>query len=372
MLPSPAPASLEAPVNSGLDGVIAATSRLSRVDGEAGRLLVAGEDVRDLARSATFAEVASRLLVLGGSPSFDPPTLGAARHHAWSHLDRARPALARPEGLGALRAGLDLLLPDDAAPVEILGALPVLLAAWLRRRSAGALPPPDPDASQAEDLVRLGLGLEAPAALAPRARALEAYLVAVCDHGLNASTFTARVVASTGASGLSAVVAALGALSGPLHGGAPGPVLDMLDAVGEPEAAPAWIRAELDAGRRIMGLGHRVYRVRDPRAAVLEAAADSLAAEGIGGARRDLARAVEAAAVGILAERKPGRGLHANVELGTAVLLDAVGFPREAFTLLFACSRAAGWLAHAAEQRATGRLMRPRLRYVGVDPDARG
>ena len=192
--------------------------------------------------------------------------------------------------------------------------------------------------------------------------ALDAYLVTVIDHGLNASTFTARVVASTLSDPLSAVVAALGALKGPLHGGAPGPVLDMLDAVGSPEGAEAWVRAELDGGRRIMGMGHRVYRVRDPRAAVLERAA-----RGLDTPRLHMARAVEEAAARVLAERKPDRRIAANVEFYTAVLLDAVGLDRRQFSPTFAVARAAGWLAHAREQAATGRLMRPRARYTGPE-----
>jgi citrate synthase len=173
------------------------------------------------------------------------------------------------------------------------------------------------------------------------------------------------VIASTGSDVLSALVGAIGALKGPLHGGAPGPVLDMLDAIGRPEDAERWILGELAAGRRIMGMGHRVYRVRDPRAAVLEAAARPLSS-----ARLELARAVEAAAAKILRERKPDRPLAANVEFATAVLLDAVGLPRDQFSPTFAVSRLAGWSAHVLEQRRTGRLMRPSSNYIGPRPAA--
>jgi citrate synthase len=193
--------------------------------------------------------------------------------------------------------------------------------------------------------------------------AMDAYLVTVIDHAMSASTFTARVIASTGSDLLSAMVGAIGALKGPLHGGAPGPVLDMLDAVGRPENAERWILGELAAGRRIMGMGHRVYRVRDPRAAVLEEAARPLSSE-----RLELARAVEAAASKILRERKPDRPLAANVEFYTAVLLDAVGLPREQFSPTFAISRLAGWSAHVMEQRRTGRLVRPSSNYIGPRP----
>jgi citrate synthase len=180
---------------------------------------------------------------------------------------------------------------------------------------------------------------------------------------MNASTFTARVVTSTGSDLVSAVVAAVGALKGPLHGGAPGPVLDMLDAIGTPDRAEQWLLGELAANRRIMGMGHRIYRVRDPRAAVLEQAVKSLASE-----RLALAHAVEKAAAKILLERKPDRPLAANVEFYTAVLLDAVGLPREQFAPTFAVGRIGGWSAHVIEQRRTGRLIRPNSRYVGPMP----
>jgi citrate synthase len=182
---------------------------------------------------------------------------------------------------------------------------------------------------------------------------------------MNASTFTARVVTSTGSDMVSAVVAAVGALKGPLHGGAPGPVLDMLDAVGEPARAAGWIDAELAAGRRIMGMGHRIYRVRDPRAAVLERAIARLEQAGVSTGRLALARAVERAAEGALRLKHPGRPLAANVEFYTAVLLDTLGLDRAAFAPTFAVGRVAGWCAHVLEQRATGRLIRPASRYVG-------
>jgi citrate synthase len=150
---------------------------------------------------------------------------------------------------------------------------------------------------------------------------------------------------------------------------APGPVLDMLDAVGAPEQARAWLAAELDAGRRIMGMGHRIYRVRDPRAAVLERAIEGLERSGGGTARLKLARAVESQATALLGERHPERALRANVEFYTAVLLDAVGLPRTLFTPTFGVSRVAGWCAHVAEQRRTGRLIRPASRYVGATPN---
>ena len=187
----------------------------------------------------------------------------------------------------------------------------------------------------------------------------------VLDHGLNASTFAARVVASTDAGLLSAVVAGLCALKGPLHGGAPGPVLDMLDAIGTAADAESWLDSALARGERLMGFGHRIYRVRDPRADVLKGAVARLKA---GGNRIAFAEAVEAAALTVLARRKPGRRLDTNVEFYTALLLEALRIPRAGFTPVFAAGRSAGWVAHAIEQAATGRIIRPQSRYVGPWP----
>jgi citrate synthase len=197
------------------------------------------------------------------------------------------------------------------------------------------------------------------------ARLLDAYLVTVAEHGFNASTFAARVTASTGADLASAIVSGVATLSGPLHGGAPGPVLDMLDAVGTAENAAPFVRAELAAGRRIMGMGHRVYRVRDPRAFVLERAIAAYQSGEGTNERLALARAVEAAAETELARKYPERALRANVEFYTALLLEALSVPRGAFTAIFGCARGAGYAAHYAEQRTRGRLIRPSALYVG-------
>jgi citrate synthase len=186
---------------------------------------------------------------------------------------------------------------------------------------------------------------------------------------MNASTFAARVVASTGSDMISAIVAGVGALKGPLHGGAPGPVLDMLDAIGAPERADAWLRAELAAGRRIMGMGHRVYRVRDPRAAVLEQALRDLSGHAHALGRLDLARAIETSATSLLDARHPDRKLRANVEFFTAVLLEAVGIDRRSLTATFAVGRVVGWCGHVLEQQKRGRLIRPSSRYVGPVAD---
>jgi citrate synthase len=199
------------------------------------------------------------------------------------------------------------------------------------------------------------------------ARALDTYWVTVVDHGMNASTFAARVIASTRSDLVSAVTGAIGALKGPLHGGAPGPVLDMLVDIGSADQAEAWLRRELTAGRRIMGFGHRVYKVRDPRAQVLARVADRM-----GNARLEnrslfeLARQVESTAVRLLEEHKPGRNLKTNVEFYTALVLQSLGLEPRSFVALFACGRVAGWCAHVMEQHREDHLIRPMSEYVGA------
>ncbi|HEY3819112.1 MAG TPA: citrate synthase [Polyangiaceae bacterium] len=354
-----------APFEAGLAGVVVAETRLSDVDGERGRLVIAGHDVEEVAGKRAFEEVCGLLWAAGAEEVRG--RLGEGRGRAFDLLPRLGDALARPSGMDALRAGL-AHMTDSGDPLsdaaDLAGAAAVLTAAWLRTRAGAAPVPPDPRRGHAEDFLRMALGAE-PAV--SRAGALDAYLVTVSDHGMNASTFAARVVASTASDMVSAIVAAVGALKGPLHGGAPGPVLDMLDAIGRTERAPAWVDAELAAGRRIMGMGHRIYRVRDPRAAVFERQIERLAQSGAS-ERLTLARAVERAAEDALRARHPERPLRANVEFFTAVLLEAIGLPRESFSPTFAVGRVAGWCAHYLEQRATGRLIRPASRYIGPAP----
>jgi citrate synthase len=361
--------------HAGLEGVVVADTELSDVDGENGVLIVRGFDVEELVGQATFEDV-SLLLRNGTLPSSAErqeyrSRLGQARQEAFSLIPMLGNALDRAEGMDALRAALGHVVStgDEQKDVPALSAATaVFAAAWARKRAGHPPVAPDPALSHAADYLRM-IGGSAPDAA--RVGCLDAYLCCVVDHGLNASTFAARVVASTGSDMASAVVAGIGALKGPLHGGAPGPVLDMLDAVGSAERARAWLERELASGRRIMGMGHRVYRVRDPRAAALERTLAKLLAAGGGDERLALARAVEREAEAVLAERHPERALRANVEFYTAVLLEAVGIPREMFTPTFAVARVVGWCAHYVEQRRGGRLMRPLSRYVGTRPAAR-
>ena len=198
-----------------------------------------------------------------------------------------------------------------------------------------------------------------------RARGLETYLNTVCDHGFNASTFTARVIASTGSDVISAITGAVGALKGPLHGGAPGPALDMVFEIGDPAHAEAYLRNKLASGERLMGFGHRVYRVRDPRADVLAHATSRFYHTEADNRLYDLARFVEATALRLLREYKPERRLETNVEFYTALLLHGLGLTADQFTPTFAVGRVLGWGAHCLEQMREGRLIRPQSQYVG-------
>ncbi|MCA1298352.1 citrate synthase [Stappia indica] len=354
------------PAAPGLEGIAVAETVLSHVDGVNGRLLLRGHELRDVAGTLSF-EAATVLLWAGFLPKADLARLTDLFAAARERASAALPAMcAAPTGLGVyerMRLGLAALpLAGDLHPaIAIAGAQPLLLAAAARLADGKAPLPADPSLGSAADLLRMLRGTPArPEEIA----ALERYLVTVLDHGLNASTFAARVIASTGADLGDAVLGAMAALKGPLHGGAPGPVLDMIDAIESPEAAEAWIADELAAGRRLMGFGHRVYRTRDPRADVLK--------EGLALLSPDLpalrkAEAIETAAQRLLARHKPDRKLRTNVEFYTAVLLDAIGLDRRLFTPLFAVGRTPGWCAHALEQQAGGRLLRPAAIYVGPD-----
>jgi citrate synthase len=341
---------------------------LSHVDGEAGTLVVRGHHIEDLVARGGLEDVAALLwdgfADGGGDAAAVRRALGLARQRAHALV----PGLLAVSGglapIEALRVGLAMLPDDDPMPahVRVCGALPVFLAALLRRAAGQAPVAPDPSLGTAADLLRLLRGVAAPAA---HARALDIYLATVADHGFNASTFTARVVASTQAGLISAVIGGLCALKGPLHGGAPGPVLDMLDEIGTPENIVPWLESAISDGTRLMGFGHRVYKVRDPRADVLKAVARDL---GPTSGRLAFAGEVERQALAVLRRLKPGRRLDTNVEFYTALVLEAVGIPRAAFTPLFGVGRVVGWCAHVFEQERGGRIIRPLSRYVGPVP----
>jgi citrate synthase len=349
----------EAVMAIGLDDVVAAETALSDVDGLAGRLIIAGHSLDDLAGRASFEDVAAMLI----DGSVTAAEIGQARVEAYDRLIPDVGTIAKLPLFDATRAAMARLIDDNSRETALaLLAAPAVLVPALLRAQAGEPPsPPDPELGHAADVLRMLTGKRQPNDVA---NALDTYLVTVSDHGLNASTFTARVVASTQAGLTSSILGALGALKGPLHGGAPGPVLDMIDAVGTPSQAAPVLTAMLDRGERLPGFGHRVYRVRDPRADALKGALANLQRT----ERLELALSVEQTALRLLREHKPDRPLETNVEFFTALLLDALGFPREAFTAVFAMGRVAGWIAHAQEQAKSGRLIRPKSRYIGALP----
>jgi citrate synthase len=350
----------------GLEGVIAAETVLSHVDGERGELIIRGLPLEVLAQRGFEGAVA---LLWDGFVETESGTpilahgLARARKSAHDRLTRWLPAAQGRSVAEGIRLAL-AALPDGASAVEIGAALPVALAALLRGRQGLAPVAPDPRQRTAVDFLWMLRGTPAGDA---EAAALDTYLAVVIDHGLNASTFTARVVASTRASLAAAAGAGFAALTGPLHGGAPGPVLDMLDAIGSPERIDTWLEAALARGERLMGFGHRVYRVRDPRADALKAVLKRLAPAT---PRLAFAELVEERALALLRLRRPSRAIDTNVEFYTALLLDALGVPRDAMVSVFAMSRVAGWITHALEQQRTGRIIRPSSRYIGPAPAA--
>ncbi len=352
----------------GLEGVIAAHTILSDVDGSAGRLVIRGYSLDQLAGRTRIAAAAH--LLLDGFFDDLPDVAGLE-----ARLGQARVAVfARmtdtagvPAGLNAVEAMRALLarLPDGddlETALRLLAGAAVFTAAVGRARQGLQPLAPDPALDHAADALRMLRG--APPSPA-EAAALDTYLVTVCDHGLNASTFAARVTASTLAGLTSAVLSGVSTLKGPLHGGAPGPVIEMLNAIGDIQNARPWLEQALARGDRLMGFGHRIYRVRDPRADALKRAARTLTPDA---GRLAFAEAVEQAALAILRDHKPERSLQTNVEFYTALLLEALGFHPEDFTNVFAMGRTLGWLAHAREQVAGGRLIRPASVYVGPAP----
>jgi citrate synthase len=367
MTEAPNPAKMSQDPIAGLEGVVAATTRLSNVDGQNGVLVLRGKKIEDLAGRVPFEEAVQHLWQDLGFSDLSAITnsFSEARNAAFGVVPLLESSPAELSIYEHMQLGLAALPLKHDLPeaIAICSALPVFLAS--SHRISNGLQPiaPDPSLDTANDLLRMLTG-KLPGA--PEADALNRYLVTILDHGLNASTFTARVIGSTQADLKQAVLGAMGALSGPLHGGAPGPVLDMIDAIGHPENAETWITEALARKERLMGFGHRIYRTRDPRADVLKA---GLKLIGPSNPKVQLAEEIEAAALVALKRAKPDRPLDTNVEFYTAVLLDAIGIDRSLFTPLFATGRAAGWCAHVLEQQKTGKLIRPSSQYVGPEPE---
>jgi citrate synthase len=363
--PSPAIAGAEK-ISPGLEGVVVAETVLSHAEPERGMLWVRGRPIAELVAhhgyEGTVALLwdgfAGRDLTRAGMQDI----LGAARQGAFRHVDEWLAVAARRPLDEAIRIGL-AMMPDDSPPAAILGTIAVYTPAALHA-AAGTKPlPPDPRLPVAADVLRMLHGVAPSEA---HSKALDSYFAAMAESGMGPATFTARTVASTRASLVSAVLAAWCSFTGPLHGGAPGPTLDMLDAAAAADDLDAWIERKLNAGERIAGFGHRVFRGNDPRAAALRAALQQM---GSGAGRLEFAARLEQRLAAVLDRVKPGRRLPANVEIMAALLLDAVRIPREAFTAIFAIARSAGWIAHALEQQQTGRMIRPASHYVGPKVD---
>jgi citrate synthase len=367
-------------VPRGLKGVAVAETTIGDVRGDEGFYHYRQYNAIDLARHRSFEEV-WHLVHRGSLPTaeegraFDEqirplrsipedvveilPSIARTQSH--SPLVGLRSAYSIAAAALGFASTLDVSRDELEHQGLLTSALfPTLVAALYRLRQGQDPIEPNPELPHAANYLYMLSGREPDV---DRARAVEQYMISTIDHGFNSSAFTARVIASTRADLGSAVLGALGALSGPLHGGAPSRALDMLDEIGTPENAEAWLRARLEQGDRIMGFGHAVYRTEDPRSRLLFEIAQRL-----GGPRVALAQAVERKTLALLRELRPGRELYSNVEYYAAVVLEAAGLPREMFTPTFASSRVVGWTAHIVEQTSDNRIIRPSARYVGPAP----
>jgi citrate synthase len=361
--PTPAAAPDDRPYSPGLEGVLAGETSLSKVDGANGRLIYRGYRIGDLVEHGTYPAVANLLWTGEWDPGARLAT--APVPHAVLTALRSLPTSAKP--MDALRTAVSawgatqtLTWPPTAEQARALtAASPSALAAFARIREGKDPIDPDPSLNLVEGFLYQLKGVRPDAGTA---RALDAYFIVGAEHGFNASTFTARVVTSTQSDLASAVCGAIGTMKGPLHGGAPSEVVDQLSQVGSVENAEKWLSAALDRGERLMGFGHRVYRAYDPRAAALRKVAEGMEHKPDW---LELAIQVEDVALRLLAERHPERPLKTNVEYYAAPVLQGVGLTPDLFPATFSLARHAGWTAHALEQAANNRLIRPDVRYIG-------
>ncbi|MCY3713403.1 MAG: citrate synthase/methylcitrate synthase [Gemmatimonadetes bacterium] len=359
----------------GLKDVVAAETRLSHVDGEAGILVIGGYPLEEIAERATYEEMVyllwhgrlpteAALEGFAGELAASRPLPGVTHDLLRGAAKERRPVIDVVRMAAASLPSID----DTADARSLVAGLPTIVAAYWRLLHGKEPVAPDASLGHAANLLYM-LDGENPGG--DRVRALTTYLNTVIDHGMNASTFTARVIVSTRSDFVSAVSGAISALKGPLHGGAPGPVISMLEAIGDADNAESYLRERLESGERLMGFGHAVYRVRDPRADVLSRAARAFFDHEDDDREDDLydlydlAVHVEKTALELLEEYKPGRRLQTNVEFYTALLLKGLGLHPDLFTPMFAVGRVAGWTAHCIEQRAVDRIFRPESLYSG-------
>jgi citrate synthase len=351
-----------AEVQSGLEGVVAFATEIAEPDREGGALRYRGVDIEDLVGNVPFGQVWGLLVdgqLLPGMPPAEPHPLSARSGDPRVDVQSALAMLAPQWGFRQLIDISDEEARDDLARSSVMALSFVAQSA----RGIGRPPVPQREVDKATRIAERFLIRWRGEADPRHVEAIDAYWISAAEHGMNASTFTARVVASTGADVAAALSAAVGALSGPLHGGAPSRVLKMLDEVDAMGDADRYVKELLDRGERLMGFGHRIYRAEDPRARVLRRTARN-----IGSPRVEVAEALEEAALAELQARKPDRVLATNVEFWSAVVLDFAQVPPELFTPMFTCARTAGWSAHIMEQKREGRLIRPTAKYLGPGP----
>jgi citrate synthase len=349
-------------VQSGLEGVVAFATEIAEPDRAGGALRYRGVDIEELVGHVPFEQVWG-LLVDGtlrpGLPPAEPHPLSVHSGDPRVDVQSALAMLAPQWGFGELIDISDEEARDNLARASVMALSFVAQSA----RGIGRAPVPQREIDKATSIPERFLIRWRGESNPDHVKAIDAYWISAAEHGMNASTFTARVVASTGADVAAALSAAVGALSGPLHGGAPSRVLKMLDDVAEMGDAEKYVKEVLDRGERLMGFGHRVYRAEDPRAAVLRRTSKEINAP-----RAEVAEALEVAALAELHARRPDRVLATNVEFWSAVVLDYAEVPPELFTPMFTCARTAGWSAHILEQKREGRLIRPTAKYVGPPP----
>jgi citrate synthase len=346
----------------GLEGVIAFESQIAEPDKEGSSLRYRGVDIEDLVGRVSFGNVWGLLV----DDEFNPGLPNAEKFPLPVHSGDVRVDVQAAISMLAPAWGFKPLLDiDDAEARSNLARASVMVLSYLAQAARGQIAPviPEAEIDKAHTVVERMMirwrGEPDPA----HVRAIDAYFVSAAEHGMNASTFTARVIASTGADVAAALSGAIGAMSGPLHGGAPSRVLHMIEEVEKSGDATAYVKGLLDRKERLMGFGHRVYRAEDPRARTLRRTAKELNAP-----RYAVAEALEKAALKELRERQPDRVLETNVEFWAAIILDFAEVPSHLFTSMFTAARTAGWSAHILEEKRTGRLIRPSARYIGKAP----